>query len=350
MRRRSGPGARYLAAGAPVIGLLMIFVPGGAGAGGVTHLAHLHHGPVHHGAVHHGAVHHGTGVRQGAARVQHSAQALAAARTEIRSLEIGQPARNVRVTSAGQDPSVKGSAVSSSNWSGYADDDTSGNAYSEVSGTWVEPSITCGAQEQSLAAFWVGIDGYSDSTVEQDGTLAQCDDGSIFYYTWWEMYPTNTAQIIGTTVSPGDTIVASVVQSGANYTLSLTDASDSADSFTTTQSCTDCTNSSAEWIAEAPTSVSSNEIVSLSDFRDWSLSNASVKSGSKAGVISTFPDDQITMVNASGGIEATTENLASGGNQFTVIWGQELPVVESRTPPPGRPAGSPVPARTPPPR
>jgi hypothetical protein len=327
MRRRPGPGARYLAACAPLIGLLMIYVPGGAAS--LTHLARLQHDAVHYRA-----------------RVRHSAQAVAAARAALRSLEIGQPARDVRLTSVRQDPDQGLNEVFSSNWSGYADDDTGGNTYSEVSGTWAEPSISCGAQEQSSASFWVGLDGYSNGTVEQDGSLAQCDDGSVFYWTWWEMFPSEP-HYVGLTVSPGDLITASVTQSGTSYKLSVSDADDSADSFTTTANCSDCANSSAEWIAEAPTS--SNTILPLSDFRAWSLSEASVKSGSKTGVISTFPDDQIIMVSGSGGISAEARSLASGGSAFDVIWGTELPMMSSRVPPPGRPAGSPVPARTPPP-
>jgi len=66
------------------------------------------------------------------------------------------------------------------------------------------------------------------------------------------MYPSNAIQVVGQTLRPGDKITASVVRSGASYTLKVTDASRSGDSFSTTQSCSGCANSSAEWIAEAP--------------------------------------------------------------------------------------------------
>src|SRR5487761_829325 len=74
------------------------------------------------------------------------------------------------------------------NWSGYADDNTTGHTYRKVSGKWAEPAITCGKEDQ-IAVFWVGIDGWNSSTVEQGGTLAQCFEGTAHYYTWWEMYP-----------------------------------------------------------------------------------------------------------------------------------------------------------------
>lgn len=243
---------------------------------------------------------------------------------------------------AGQTP------VDSSNWSGYADDNRDGNTYSSVTATWTEPAVSCRQGEQSLAAFWVGIDGFSSGTVEQDGTLAQCFDGSAFYYTWWEMFPSNNAQFIGMTVSPGDPIIASVVKNGSSYTLKLTDTANSSDSFLTTQTCTDCADSSAEWIAEAPTDASTGALVQLPDFHVWSPNSASVVSGLNGSVISGFPDDVITMVNSFGEAEAVPTPLSASGNSFQVDWLPTTSVSPGRVRPPGRQPGSPVPVRTPP--
>ena len=60
--------------------------------------------------------------------------------------------------------------------------------------------------------FWVGIDGFTSGSVEQDGTLIECSGGRAFYFTWWEMFPTNSIQVVGSSVRPGDAISASVVQ------------------------------------------------------------------------------------------------------------------------------------------
>ena len=127
---------------------------------------------------------------------------------------------------------------------------------------------------------------YSSSSVEQDGTLVECYRSRAYYYSWWEMYPSNAIQVVGSSVSPGDSISASVVKSGSSYTLKVTDSTHSANSFTTTQTCSSCADSSAEWIAEAPSG--SSGVYPLSDFRSWSTSGASVTSGSAAGVISSF--------------------------------------------------------------
>jgi len=150
--------------------------------------------------------------------------------------------------------------------------------------------------------------------VEQDGTLAQCYHGSAYYYTWWEMYPTNSIQTVGTAVRPGDSISASVVRSGSTYTLKVTDSTRSGDSFSTSQSCSGCANSSAEWIAEAPSG--RQGILPLANFGTWTESGATVNSG----VISSFPDDEITMVNSSGSVKAQPGPLNGSGSGFTVTW------------------------------
>ena len=244
------------------------------------------------------------------------ARALAIARQALRHLDVGRHATDHRVS--GPASRVKGlTQVSSTNWAGYADDNTKGNTYSTVTGKWSEPSVSC-TSATSLAAFWVGIDGYTSSSVEQDGTLAECYLGTAYYFSWWEMYPSNAIQVVGESVAPGDSISASVVKSGSSYTLKVTDSTHSANSFTTTQSCSSCADTSAEWIAEAPSG--SSGVEPLSNFHTWTESSATVKSGSTTGVISTFPDDEITMINSSGTTKAKTGSLNSSGNGFTVTW------------------------------
>ena len=246
------------------------------------------------------------------------APAAAAARTALRHLAIGQHAADHRA-SARPALRVNGlTQVQSTNWSGYADDSSAGNAYTTVTASWAEPAVSCSGRATSLAAFWVGIDGYSSGSVEQDGTLAECYRGGVYYYTWWEMYPSNAIQVVGSTLSPGDSITASVARSGSSYTLTVTDSSRSADSFSTTQACSSCANSSAEWIAEAPSG--SSGVYPLSDFHSWTASAATVTSGSASGVISTFPDDELTMIDSAGSVKAQPGALNGGGNGFTVTW------------------------------
>ena len=237
------------------------------------------------------------------------AHALAAARAAIRHLSIGQHATDHAV---GRESRIKGlTQVQSTNWSGYADTSTT---FSTATGNWTEPSVSCSGGRTSYAAFWVGIDGFTSGSVEQDGTLAECSGGRAFYFSWWEMYPTNAIQTVGSSVQPGDSISASVVRSGTSYTLKVTDSTHSANSFTTTQSCSSCANSSAEWIAEAPSG--SGGVLPLANFHSWTLSSATVNSG----VISSFSDDEITMINSSGATKALPGALNGSGNGFGVTW------------------------------
>jgi hypothetical protein len=207
------------------------------------------------------------------------------------------------------------SQVSSTNWSGYAD---TGSNFSTVTGSWSEPSASC-SFSTTYAAFWVGIDGYSSNSVEQDGTLIECFFGHAYQYSWWEMYPTNDIQVVGQSVAAHDSISASVVRSGSSYTLSVTDSTHSANSFTTTQTCSTCANSSAEWIAEAPCCTSSGGVLPLANFGTWTENGATVTEGSTSGVISSFTDDEITMVDSSRRVKAQPTAL-TGGNAFSVMW------------------------------
>jgi hypothetical protein len=254
------------------------------------------------------------GPAAGASTASASPGPAAAARTALEHLAIGQHGLDHRVS--GHAARVKGlTQVESTNWSGYAD---TGSGYSSVTGSWTEPTATCSSRATSLAAFWVGIDGYSSDSVEQDGTLIECYRGTAYYYTWWEMYPTNAIQVVGETLRPGDSISASVVRSGTSYTLKVTDSTHTANSFSTTQTCSSCANSSAEWIAEAPSG--SSGVYPLSDFGTFTLSGATVSTTSASGDISSFTDDEITMVDTSGHVEAQPGALNGSGNGFSVAW------------------------------
>jgi hypothetical protein len=245
-----------------------------------------------------------------------AAEAQALAKAEIQRLDIGQHPLNHRVGVVSSPGKLKGlTDVTSTNWAGYAD---TGSSFSKVSASWTEPSATCSGTSEQLAAFWVGIDGFSSSSVEQDGTIIECDRGQLFQFTWWEMYPTNAIQVVGETLAAGDKITSTVTRSGTSYTLTVTDATHTANSFTKTETCSNCANTSAEWIAEAPSSGSS--IVPLANFGSWTASSASVTEGSTAGTISSFTDDQLTMIDSSNRTKAATGALSSGGNSFPVTW------------------------------
>jgi hypothetical protein len=245
-----------------------------------------------------------------------SSGAEALARAAIEKLGIGQYPVNrpAGVVSPPGKPRAL-TDVQSTNWAGYAD---TGSSFSKVTASWTEPSATCSRSGEQLAAFWVGIDGYSSNSVEQDGTIIECYRGAAYQFTWWEMYPTNAIQVVGQTLAAGDAITSTVTRSGTAYTLTVTDSTHPANSFTTTESCSSCANTSAEWIAEAPSSSSS--VYPLADFGSWRASGASVTEGSTSGVISSFTDDEITMVDSSNRVKAQPGALSGSGNSFSVTW------------------------------
>lgn len=236
-----------------------------------------------------------------------AARAEATARAAIRRLDAIRPAGHL---SRGARPDL--TKVESTNWSGYAD---TGTGFTQVSGDWKEPTVsTCGTAT-SYAAFWIGLDGYSSPTVEQEGTMIECYQGTAYQYSWWGLYPDNDLQIEGSNVKSGDSITALIQRTGTKYAFTLTDSTHPASSFSTTQTCAACDNTSAEWITETM------DDSPLSHFGPWNLTNSDVATSGPVGVISSYTDDEITMISG------TTENtlaepsaLTDGGSAFTVTW------------------------------
>ena len=212
----------------------------------------------------------------------------------------------------------KASALESFNWSGYADSSTAG-AFTAVSGTWRQPATVC-SPEQRLTAYWVGLDGFDNATVEQLGTLAYCFEGLPYYFSWWEMFPGNSVTV-GSTVRPGDLISASVQRSGTNYTLTLTDATTQGNSFSTVQSCTTCENDSAEWIAERP-AFDTTGITPLTFFRSWNVTRGSQTSNGATGSIGSGPNaSQLVIVDSTATYPLdSVSGLLRGGSAFTARW------------------------------
>lgn len=208
--------------------------------------------------------------------------------------------------------------VTSGNWSGYADDN--GRSYTTVTAHWKEPTVTCPSKGDTMAAFWVGIDGYDSATVEQDGSLAWCDSGTPYHYTWWEMEPKYPIEFVSGGVKPGDQIEASVTRDGTKYTLKVSDTTTSGNSFTKYQYCAarTCADSSAEWVAEAPTRPDGKQYP-LAKFTPWTVQGATVKTSSQSGTISTFPDYFITMTSDST-VLAKPGLLNHTGSSFTDTW------------------------------
>ena len=222
---------------------------------------------------------------------------------------------------------IRDGIVSSTNWSGYAVTGAPGSV-TDVKASWTVPAIqgSCPSTNQ-YSSFWVGIDGYSDNSVEQIGTDSDCQNGAPTYYAWFEFYPHPMFIINSLTVNPGDTISAEVKYSGKNqFTVSISDVNTGQSFSTTTR--VNAQRSSAEWIAEAPSSAGG--VLPLADFGTayFGLNYTAVAStsyatvGGKTSAIGSFGSSvqEITMVTPNGTIKAQPSGLSSDGTSFSDAW------------------------------
>jgi hypothetical protein len=212
------------------------------------------------------------------------------------------------------------SSVCSTNWSGYADTGSTGSV-TYVSGSWTVPSLTCSSSGTQYVAIWVGIDGYSSSTVEQTGIMGECSNGAASYFAWYEFYPNPSVTISGFTVKGGDSITASVSYSGGVFTTTITDGSES---YSATGTVTNAARNSAEWIVERPALCIGAHctLTTLANFGSATFTSASATVGGTDGSISSFKDVAITMVaSSSGPILAQPTSLSTDGSSFTDNYG-----------------------------
>jgi len=242
-------------------------------------------------------------------------------------------------------------AWDSYNWSGYAVTAPTNDVATDVKGTWVVPSVSCSGTPTGFSSYWVGIDGFNSSTVEQTGTDSDCESASgqtdtPTYYSWFEMYPNPSYTIsFPKGIKPGDVMTAEVKvtgeitshgrNTGANFSMTITDTTQG-ETFTAIGTVQGAAQSSAEWIVEAPeicTIVKRTETCGLAPLADFNLAqfttgSATFSTTATTPVSTTNPiggwgnDVQsITMVgeNSPHANKAVPSGLTSSGG-FNVSW------------------------------
>jgi hypothetical protein len=207
--------------------------------------------------------------------------------------------------------------VSSTNWSGYAATGTSGQ-FTSVSSNWVQPTATCGSGDQ-YSAFWVGLDGYSSSTVEQTGSEVDCAGRTAEYSAWYEIYPAYPVYF-NETVKPGDNFTGSVAYTNGEFVITLTDNTENW-TQTTSQASSGAARSSAEVIAEAPSS--SSGVLPLTNFGTVNFTGATVNTTtnlcSASGLTEiTMPSDSVSSISCPGSFSVTY--TGSGGARRPWPW------------------------------
>lgn len=151
-------------------------------------------------------------------------------------------------------PNKRVTPTTSNNWAGFVVTGAVGSV-SDVKGSWIVPSVaSCSKGENSFSSFWIGIDGYGSSTVEQIGTDSDCSRGVPTYFAWWEFYPQKYYVISSPTPTPGHVFSAEVSYNPSTdtFTASITDTTTSTPFSTTFQDRHHAERSSAEWVTEGP--------------------------------------------------------------------------------------------------
>lgn len=219
---------------------------------------------------------------------------------------------SIVVATATTPPPSTTPTITSPNWSGYG---VGGGPYTAVSGTFTVPSLYNTDPAGTDMSEWVGIDGFSDSSLIQAGIQEYPDpsDTDLFYIVpWWEILPANQTNITGMTIAPGNSITVDIGQlSGTTWAITLED--DSTEQSFTTDRTYSADLSSAEWIVEAP-----DENESPTQLADYSATGFS-----GMGITGTETSlNEIVMVQS--GVQVSTPSaLVSGA--FNIAYGDIAP-------------------------
>ncbi|HEY2654036.1 MAG TPA: hypothetical protein VGI50_19085 [Solirubrobacteraceae bacterium] len=257
----------------------------------------------------------GTAVILAAAALLGTATAAAAQTSSIRPAPRGVgvliPAHK------GQVLPLRGGTVDSLNWSGYAV--TPGSGITAVSSTFVVPSA--GLVPPGFAATWTGIGGYNTSDLIQAGAAEQSLPSNPVlgpqYYAWYELLPNSETQLTGCsgdancTVTPGDKMSVNINDvSGNTWSISVADSGKWTWSKDVTYSSSE---SSAEWILEAPTLVAQTLLAPVGTVHFGPTSTYTA-----GGATHTIAQGNPTQIDLGTGVvnEATPSALASDGQSF----------------------------------
>jgi hypothetical protein len=211
-----------------------------------------------------------------------------------------------------------GGTADSLNWSGYAVTPSTDNI-TAVTSTFTVPSA--GLVPPGFAATWTGIGGYSSSDLIQAGTAEQsAPDNPVLgpqYYAWYELLPASETQLTNCsgdpncTVTPGDNITVTINQvSGSTWSIAMTDAGHWSWSQDVSYASSE---SSAEWILEAPTLVAQTVLAPVGTVHFGPTSTYTA-----GGVTHTIAEGDPTEIFLSPGEvnEATPSALAADGQSF----------------------------------
>jgi hypothetical protein len=238
--------------------------------------------------------------------------------------------------------------ASSENWSGYVaggSSSSSSTQFKSVSGSWVAPTAKCtssarGGNGAAYSAFWVGLGGAGQTqALEQAGTEANCSaSGQAGYYAWYELVPAAPVRI-NLAVHPGDHISTRVTVEGTAVDVSVSNQT-TGQSFSKQSTMSNPDVSSAEWIAEAPSSCDGSGSCTplpLTNFGtvDFTSASATTTDGQTGSISdSNWSTAAVSLTPGAGsagfeGVDlaagqssgsATPSSLSSDGSSFSVAY------------------------------
>ena len=246
------------------------------------------------------------------------------------------------------------------NWAGYTVPEKDAVPFTEVTGSWEQPTVHC-TVAQADTAIWVGLDGAGDQVqtdaedVEQTGTLAFCPNrgATPSYFAWWEFASTNGIQLFNyndptdnvlndwvpananqaglrcpappapalncITVHPNDVFVSTVTFNGT-WTFTVTDTTTkqqaSVVNAPTPGDCT-CARETAEWIVERTATGGMNRPLG-----QWKQGVIVYHDTADGMAINAFPGyHRLWMTNNAGTqLLATVTKLHNNGTSFIAHW------------------------------
>ncbi len=231
-----------------------------------------------------------------------------------------------------------GSSSVSSNWAGYAVTGTNAaggpTTFNVVSASWVQPAAKCTVGSARWSSFWVGLGGFGEGSqaLEQIGTDADCaSTGQPVYAVWYELVP-DEAVHVRLKIDAGDHLNAVVVVHGSQVIVRLRNLTRNT-VFTRTVTARALDLTSAEWIAEAPSTCGGAgcEVLPLANFGTVSFSGAAAVGDGKPAPLASWTATPIELLAgdrlspAASYSGALPSAVGTDGGSFSISYSDELP-------------------------
>jgi hypothetical protein len=205
----------------------------------------------------------------------------------------------------------------SPNWAGPV---LTGGVYDHATATVTVPQAKC-SKTFTDSSFWVGLDGFTDGTVEQNGFDVACDAGQAYYLPWIEEYPAPPVllQPAQFSVVPGDKVTVTVTANAGTNAGTDTFTFDNATSGTSfTASATaaqGAQGASAECIAEAPGEGYTGKFTQLTDFGQVDFTQCEAQVASTQGAACNL----VTAQGCPTGSHLVDDNIGSRKHHVTRV-------------------------------